>query len=150
MNRKEIFNRSKHFVSICLIFAGVITISETLSFTAIPARQLSSSTNIIDLKDKKPDISGKITKITHGTKEALRRGRLGSLMVVGAKPDGRDFKALVNVTVDTLVLKRIEQAKQKSHFEDLKEGMHVEVKFKGPVLMSYPVQGTAGEIQITE
>lgn len=94
------------------------------------------------------DIKGKIIKINRAGKEALRIGRLGTLVVDGSKPDGTEYKASVLVTGKTLIFKEINQVRQKAGFEDLKEGLQVTVKFIGPILMSYPVQAVAGEVRI--
>lgn len=98
-------------------------------------------------EEKKVDIRGKIAKITQASEEAKRHGRLCTIMVEGVKPDGKDDKALVTVTRETLIFR---QTKQTAGFEDLKEGLQVEVKFKGPVSLSYPPMATAGEILILE
>ncbi len=96
-------------------------------------------------EEKMVDIQGIITNITPASEEAKRHGRLCTLMVVGVEPDGAEDSALVTVTDETLILK---QGDQKAGLEDLKEGIQVAVKFKGPVAMSYPVLAKAGEILI--
>ncbi len=96
-------------------------------------------------EEKRVDIQGIITNITPASEEAKRHGRLCTLMVVGVEPDGAEDSALVTVTDETLILK---QGDQKAGLEDLKEGIQVAVKFKGPVAMSYPVLAKAGEILI--
>lgn len=98
-------------------------------------------------EEKKIDIRGKITKITHASEEAKRHGRLGTLMIEGVKPDGTEDRASVTVTKETIIFR---QTKKTANFEDLKEGLQVEVTFKGPVTLSYPPMATAGEILILE
>ena len=93
--------------------------------------------------EKNVDLRGRIVKVN-------RIGKLGTFLVEGSKPDGTEYKASVTVTEKTLILKEINRTEQKASFEELKEGLQVGVKFKGPVRMSYPVQAQAGEILIIE
>ncbi|MGR3311506.1 MAG: DUF3221 domain-containing protein, partial [Candidatus Brocadiales bacterium] len=99
-------------------------------------------------EEKKANIRGKIAKVTYTSKETRRHGRLCTFMVEGVKPDGTESRALVTVTKETLIF--FKQARQTASFKDLKEGLQVDVKFKGPVFQSYPVKATAGEILILE
>ncbi len=99
-------------------------------------------------EERKADIQGKITKVTHVSKETRSHGRLCTFMVEGVKPDGTENRALVTVTKETLIFRQA--TRQTASFEDLKEGLRVDVKFKGPVFQSYPVKATAGEILILE
>jgi hypothetical protein len=100
--------------------------------------------------EKDVDIRGKVVKVNPGNKEAMKSGRLGTFMVEGFQPGGTEYKASVTVTEKTLIFKQSNQIRTKAGFEDLREGRQVEVKFKGPVLMSYPVQAEAGEVRIVE
>ena len=54
-------------------------------------------------------------------------------------------KALVTVTPATLILKL---TREEGEFRDLPNGIWVSVWFDGPVMESYPVQGTAGTIVV--
>jgi len=96
-------------------------------------------------EEKKADIVGTITNITQASDEAKRHGRLCTLMVVGVEPDGTEDRAMVTVTSTTHILT---QGRQPAGLADLKEGLQVEVKFKGPVFASHPVMATAGEVRI--
>lgn len=118
--------------------------------TILPALLLSLCPAPSEENDKDMDIRGKITKINRPSKEAVKFGRLGAIMVEGSKPDGTEYKASVKVTGGTVILKQIGMVREKAGFNDLREGLEVEVKFKGPVMMSYPVQAEAGEILIVE
>jgi hypothetical protein len=89
------------------------------------------------------DIRGTIVKVN-------RIGNLGTFLVKGSKPRGTEYKASVIVTEKTLILKKVNRTEQKSSFEELEEGLQVEVKFTGPVRMTYPVQAQAGKILIIE
>ena len=94
-------------------------------------------------KEKNIFLKGKVEKID-------RTGRAGSFLFDEIRPDGAESKILVIVTEETRFSKRVDQVDQKAGFEDLKEGMVVEVKFKGPIGLSYPAQGQADEVRIIE
>lgn len=57
-------------------------------------------------------------------------------------------KARVGIAKDTVVI--LKATGQKLSPEDLKEGMRVEVVFRGAVAESYPVQGQAKTIRVLE
>jgi hypothetical protein len=85
--------------------------------------------------------------MTQASDEAKGYGRLSTFVVVGVESDGTEDRAIVTVTNTTLILR---QEGQPAGFEDLQEGLLVEVKFTGPVAASHPVMATAGEIRILE
>ena len=88
-------------------------------------------------------LKGKVEKIN-------RTGRAGSFLFDEIRTDGAESKILVTVTEEARFSKQVDQVFQKAGFEDLKEGMVVEVKFKGPIGLSYPAQGQAEEVRIIE
>jgi len=73
--------------------------------------------------------------------------------VVRARGDGRYFtlsKASSRVTDDTSIFRMEDGKKVAGKFSDLKVGQTVEASFTGPVSESYPVQGAASEIVISQ
>ena len=88
-------------------------------------------------------LRGKVEKIN-------RTGGLSTFMFDEIRPDGTESKILVIVTGETRFSKQVNQVNQQVGFEDLKEGMEVEVKFKGPIVLSYPAQGKAENVRIIE
>lgn len=102
-----------------------------------------------DIPIRPPDISGHITSIdavgtTDGGVETL-----GHVLVVGEGPAGA-LEALVKVTPDTSIVRRVGDSITTGGFEDLKVDALVEVRFTGPVAESYPIQATASEITIRD
>ena len=76
-------------------------------------------------------------------------GRLGVVRIEGEKDPNNTFdKAVVTVTKDTLIYRKDGDALVPQSFEALAVGQTVVARLVGPVLESYPVQGTAGEIVI--
>ena len=78
-------------------------------------------------------------------------GAQGKLLAVEGmvEPDTEHDKASVKADRRTAVY-RIGQdgKKSKASLDDLKAGIQVEIRFDGPVALSYPVQAKAGEIVI--
>jgi hypothetical protein len=101
-----------------------------------------------DREKEKVDIRGKIVRITSGDK-ADPRVVLVRVLIEGVKePDTHVDKALMSVTVGTKVF--LTRKRTPADFSALKPGQKVEASFKGAVMESYPVQGTASEIVILE
>lgn len=96
----------------------------------------------------KADIRGMISQVRRA--ECKEGGRiLGSVFVEGAKEtDTQVDKAVITVTSETRLLVEQGDGREPAAFADLKEGQKVEARFVGPVLESYPVRATAGEIII--
>jgi len=96
----------------------------------------------------KPDIRGTVSQIRRA--EGKSGGRiLGSVFVEGAKEtDTQVDKAVITVTSETRLLVEQGDGREPASFAELKEGQKVEARFVGPVLESYPVRATAGEIII--
>lgn len=99
-------------------------------------------------KGEKVDIRGTIKKATP------RKGDekiLAVLLIEGAPDkDTSVDKASVKVTKATKLVRVGAKDRRAATVEDLREGTRVEVIFTGPVLESYPVQATAGEVRILE
>jgi hypothetical protein len=89
-----------------------------------------------------PSIRGTITKVNGS-------GISGSVLVE-ENPQEQAGSAKANVTVNAATRIYLGQGSAAStgQFADLLTGRRVEVWFTGPVLQSYPLQGTAGVIVI--
>ncbi|NLW06604.1 MAG: copper amine oxidase N-terminal domain-containing protein, partial [Clostridia bacterium] len=88
---------------------------------------------------EKPDIVGQITKITDSD--------TGIVIMVEDNTAAEPYdKAAVTITADTKIYRG--QDKELLAGSDLKEGDMVEVVFRGPALMSYPVQVGADSIRL--
>lgn len=97
---------------------------------------------------KKVDIRGKITNIHRADQDANHQ-LLGNVLIEGAKEaDTQVDKASVRVTHETRIFDGRGKERKQVSFDDLKAGQKVSARFVGPVMESYPVQATAGEIII--
>jgi hypothetical protein len=93
-----------------------------------------------------PDIRGVVTALARGDDPGAL---VGTLRVEGARmEDTRFAKAIVRVDRDTKIFQRVPAGRSPAPFATLRLGDKVEVRFTGPVAVSFPVQGTAGEILI--
>jgi beta-N-acetylhexosaminidase len=96
------------------------------------------------------DIRGKITNIRRadrGVDDTL----LGAILIEGVKEADTGFdKASVRVTNETRIFDERETERKQVSFDALKTGQKVSARFVGPVMESYPVQATAGEIIILD
>jgi len=90
------------------------------------------------------DITGDIVEMMPG-----QSGSELSVVVV-ADPDVSSTydRASVRVTESTLVWAPAGEGRHELTSADLKEGQRVAVRFEGPVAESYPVQATAGDVEI--
>lgn len=90
------------------------------------------------------DITGVITDITPGGDAGT-----GGLLVV-ADPDVTTAydRASVRVTAETAVWAPAGESRTELSFDDLVTGQRVAVRFTGPVAESYPVQATAGDVEL--
>jgi hypothetical protein len=86
------------------------------------------------------DIAGRVTAVTPS-------GNFRGTVLVEANPSAPngDAKALVTVASNSIVLT---VAGTEGEFRSLALGQWVRVWFTGPVLESYPVQGTAATVKI--
>jgi hypothetical protein len=101
------------------------------------------------VQDSKSHIHGKITKVTPATDVQKEQGTLATIMIEAKKtPFPAYDKASVRITNKTKLWKQVGDKRQLAAFADLKTGTQVSVQFTGPVLQSYPVQATAGEVVI--
>ena len=100
------------------------------------------------LSEGKADIRGTVTHIRR-VEDENRKHVLGSVLIEGVRgADTQVDKAKVTVTSETRLFIAQDEGRKPASFADLKEGQKVEAHFVGPVLESYPVQATAGEIII--
>jgi hypothetical protein len=73
----------------------------------------------------------------------------GSFLIVAdpAVPSAVD-RAMVRVTVDTVIWAPEGEGRRSLAFGDLNAGARVAVRFTGPVAESYPVQATAADVEV--
>lgn len=93
----------------------------------------------------KADITGRIIKKNPASAGGENSNFLGSVYVEGS---GNYDRANINVTGQTNIYVLRDGERQAAKFEDLQVGAEISAGFTGPVLESYPVQATAGEIVI--
>jgi Protein of unknown function (DUF3221) len=95
----------------------------------------------------KASIRGKVSSVT-----AVKvKGLVGRMSVDGKKEkDTEHDRASVKLTPTTKFYKWVDGKKKDAKFADVKKGSVVQCTFVGPVLESYPVQATAGEVLILE
>lgn len=97
------------------------------------------------------DIRGYISSTWGISADPAPGGNLGSIMVDGElEPDTTVDRASVTVTEETRIYLEADGRRSEVEFNDLSVGQRVEVVFTGPVMESYPVQATAGEITVLE
>lgn len=89
------------------------------------------------------DMRGRIVKIS-------RVGTVLTVLIEGFSLDGTENRASVTVTERTPVFKERNMERQAAALEDIREGLQVQVKLKGPLQMSYPVQAQASQVLIIE
>jgi hypothetical protein len=90
------------------------------------------------------DITGVVSDLTPGSD-----AQTASFLVV-ADPDVRSSvdRAWVRVTGETTIWAPAGEDRTELTIDDLAEGLRVAVRFSGPVAESYPVQATAGDVEI--
>lgn len=119
--------------------------SEPASATTVPATLAPAAT-------ASPSGDGQGTVDIEGTISDVQAGdgaRLGAVRIEGAKVAGNRYdRAQVTVTKDTRILEKKGDSLAPATFEALEVGETVQATFVGPVMESYPVQATAGEIVI--
>jgi hypothetical protein len=94
---------------------------------------------------KSPHIRGMITTLSTHDDNSI------GLLVEGViESDTRYDKAYVLVDKDTKILSDEDNGGDGLMISDLKIGQTIEVFFVGPIATSYPVQATAGKINIIE
>ena len=99
---------------------------------------------------KEADIRGSITSIYKITEDNTGDIK-GSILIEGSMETDTAFdKALVTITKVTRIFESKSGKFIKASFGSLKTNQRVQVLFTGPVMTSYPVQGTAKEVIILE
>ena len=97
------------------------------------------------------DIRGYISSTWGISADPPPGGNLGSVLVEGElEADTTVDRASVTVTKETRIYSELGGNRAEVKFDDLAVGQRVEVVFTGPVMESYPVQATAGEITVLE
>jgi beta-N-acetylhexosaminidase len=95
--------------------------------------------------DERVDVRGRVASVTPASAEAARAGRLGVILVEGAKEDDTSYdKASVTIRSDTRL---VAADGRPARFEDIAVGTAVEAGFEGPVAESYPVQAGAAWVR---
>jgi hypothetical protein len=90
------------------------------------------------------DITGVVSDLTPG-------GDAGTVtFLVVADPDvaGSYDRAWVRVTAKTTIWSPAGEDRTELTADDLEHGQRVAVRFSGPVAESYPVQATAGDVEV--
>ena len=99
---------------------------------------------------KESDIRGSITNIYKATEDSTG-DIIGSILIEGNIEKDTEFdKASVTITKETHVFESKSGKLIKASFDSLKPNQRVQALFTGPVMTSYPVQGTAKEVVILE
>lgn len=101
----------------------------------------------IVLPATEPGIRGTITRIEPGV------GAAPSSVLVEETPGGLDSggnKAMLRVPAETRIYRRTREGIVPGTFAELKAGMRVSGWFEGPVMESFPLQGTAGALVIED
>lgn len=110
-----------------------------------------------DFRDRDPDIIGTVDKIAVPTAPQENvppppgyGERSVGILEIRAHPayPSAHQAASVKVTGETEIVH--EKSRKRLYFADLKKGMLVKVWFQGPVAESWPVQATAGKIEVAE
>lgn len=95
------------------------------------------------------DIRGKITGVMKADEPYRKRGDLGAIRVEGKQEkDTQVDRASIKITGKTRLFLLEGKKRRPVGFDALKSGQIVEARFVGPVLETYPVQATAGEVVI--
>lgn len=94
------------------------------------------------------DLVGSVTKVNRPPEDASGTSQGGALLIDGVLADGTRSEVLVTVTRQSQLIRKTNQGSQGISFKELAEGQNVEVKFDGPVLMSYPLRAQAATITI--
>lgn len=97
------------------------------------------------------DIMGSVQRLdVDASVSAQEQGIVGAMLVVA--PDGDTTSAYdqasVAITTETRIWRSVGEGAEELTIDDLSEGDMVIVQFTGPVAESYPVQATAGSIEI--
>jgi hypothetical protein len=97
------------------------------------------------------DIMGTVQQLTIDTSvSAQEQGIVGSMLVIAADGDTTSAydKASVAITADTRIWRPVGEGAEELTIDDLGDGDVVIVTFTGPVAESYPVQATAGSVEL--
>ncbi|MHC1729903.1 MAG: peptidylprolyl isomerase [Syntrophobacteraceae bacterium] len=102
------------------------------------------------MKDRKsPAIEGTITKVTRAAKEAQKAGGKGTIFVEAKSNSAQgEDRMSIGITAKTRIFREKNGRSIEAAFDDLNEGLEVQVFISGPVGMSYPVQADADMILI--
>ncbi len=95
--------------------------------------------------DTEPYFTGWVTEI-HPIGE---KGNLGQILVE-AQSDKLVDKYMVTIKNETLIFKQDGEERRQVTFEALETTQQVQIWFSGPILESFPMQGTAQQVVIIE
>ncbi len=93
----------------------------------------------------KADLTGFITEIHQIDKE----GTLGQVLVE-SHADKLVDKYMVTIKDETLIYEQDGDELRQAAFETLETDQQVQIWFSGPIMESFPMQGTAQQVVITE
>lgn len=134
--------RSRRAVLFGLLVAGV-----ALPVVACNGAGSADDGARIVLPATEPGISGTITRIEPGV------GAAPSSVLVEEIAGGLDSggnKAMLRVPAEARIYRRTREGIVPGTFAELKAGMRVSGWFAGPVMESFPLQGTAGTLVIED
>jgi hypothetical protein len=76
---------------------------------------------------------------------------LGAIRIEGVIEEGTRFdQASITITTETRIFEQLGQERHPITFAEVATGQRAEVRFAGPVMETYPVQGTAAEVVILQ
>lgn len=101
-----------------------------------------------EVRERDPDIRGRVVGVIPAP-ERMRHENLAGFFKI-ENGQGRYDRAAVTVTDSTTVARSVGGTRGAATFGDIQPGDSVEVMFVGPVLESYPVQGTARSVLIVD
>lgn len=99
-----------------------------------------------EIRERGPDIRGRVVGVIPAPERMRHENLTGFFKIENG--DGRYDHAAITVTDSTTITRSAGGARSAATFGDIATGDSVEVVFIGPVLESYPVQGTARSVLI--
>ena len=118
----------------------------TMACTGTAGGNMDDGAKIV-LPATEPGIRGTITRVEAGV------GAAPSSVLVEEIPGGLDSggnKAMLRVPAEARIYRRTREGIVAAVFAELKTGMKVSGWFEGPVMESFPLQGTAAVLLIDE
>lgn len=125
--------------SLFYLFVSVAIVLLLVTYVAV------GCTSAPEALETEPDFTGFITEI-HPIGE---KGTLGQILVE-APADNFIDKYMVTIKDETQIFKQDGDELRQAAFEALETEQQVQIWFSGPIMESFPMQGTAQQVVITE